>query len=114
MRVQLTATNVTISDFARATIVEQVEAGLARFAPDIVAVHVTISDENGPRGGVDHTCTMELRGRRMETLVARATGVNAMHAAILAARKMDRRVRRALGRAVDHRLVRPAYAWAAE
>lgn len=40
---------------------KSLEAALDRFAPRIADVSLRVSDDNGPRGGVDQTCALAVR-----------------------------------------------------
>ncbi len=80
---------------------------LGRFAPAISSAMVHLSDENGPRGGVDLRCRIRLHGRRLEGLIAEETATSATAAIDGAAEKIGRMVARALDRARTLQVTHP-------
>jgi ribosome-associated translation inhibitor RaiA len=51
---------VELDDEDRALIRQKLGAKLGKFAPSIERVSVRMTDANGPRGGVDHVCTVKV------------------------------------------------------
>ncbi len=89
---------------------EQVERrlqfALRRFGPEVAQVTVRLSDENGPRGGVDKRCHLTVRGPRLNTVVIDERSASAEVAIDLAADRVGRAVARLVDRR-RHRAVRP-------
>lgn len=50
-------------------VTRQVHFHLSRFAREVEQVWVKLSDVNGPRGGVDQRCQVQVRGPRIESTV---------------------------------------------
>jgi len=95
---------VTASD--RQRIQDRIRVALTRFTPLIRGLTVTISDENGLRGGVDKKCRLVVRLHAGSVVVnEQADGVLA--AVTLAAERAARTVARVHHRAVDARQAVP-------
>jgi hypothetical protein len=72
--------------------------GLARVAHRIRTVHLRITDDNGPKGGVDHRCLVEARLRPSGRVHVDARDLDPVSAGTAALRRLARRVRRELDR----------------
>lgn len=72
---------------------------LSRFDRRIQSISVSIEDVNGPRGGIDKRCRIDVRLQRKGRIVVTATAENA-HAAIA---KAAMRVRAVLVRSLERR-----------
>ena len=95
---------VTVSD--RQRIQDRIRVALTRFTPLIRGLTVTVSDENGLRGGVDKKCRLVVRLPAGSVVVnEQADGVLA--AVTLAAERAARTVARVHHRAVDARQAVP-------
>lgn len=71
---------------------------LARFSNRVSQVIALLSDENGPRGGVDQHCRITLAMARGGQLVAEAADVDMLVAVGRAADRMARRLRETVDR----------------
>lgn len=71
---------------------------LGRFAPQIERVTARVGDMNGPRGGVDKQCRIEVKLRGLETVVREARADDLEEAASRAAESVERGVARAVER----------------
>jgi ribosome-associated translation inhibitor RaiA len=71
---------------------------LGRFAPEVERVTARIDDVNGPRGGADKRCRMEVRLRGLGNVLGEACAVDFEAAVAFAAERLGRGVARALGR----------------
>lgn len=71
---------------------------LARFTHTIERVRVTFSDRNGPRGGVDKVCRIEVGAPGGPVIIAAAVGTSVLRALDLAAARASRTTARVLGR----------------
>ena len=73
-----------------------------RFAPRIRSVQVWLEDVNGPRGGMDNRCRIDVemrpRGRFTVSAVANNEYAATAEAAIRARETMDRQIKRARSR----------------
>jgi ribosome hibernation promoting factor len=81
----------------RAHVERRLELALDRYAERVARVRVVVSDVNGPRGGEDKACRVEVRLRGGGAVRAAAADADA-YAAICAA---AHRAARALARAVQ-------------
>jgi ribosome-associated translation inhibitor RaiA len=104
MYVQSKDLQVTASD--RQRIEDRIRLALTRFAPLIHGLSVTVSDENGLRGGIDKTCRLVVRLHAGRVVVnEQASAV--MAAVTQAAERAARSVARVHHRAVDARQAVP-------
>jgi hypothetical protein len=76
---------------------------LGRFGSLVTSVRVSLVDENGPRGGVDKTCRVEVRGPRRLAVVVTDHGEDERTAIGRAAERAGRAFARALERRRDRR-----------
>jgi hypothetical protein len=79
---------------------------MARFGDRIEWVRVTLSDENGPRGGVDKRCRVEAKMTRLAPLQVDVSDAEFAPAVHRAADRLRRRVRTAL--LPRHEMQRPS------
>lgn len=76
----------------------RLEFALSRFGGRIRSVTVRIEDQNGPRGGADERCRLEVCGTRGWRAAAEATDAEAARAVDLAAERIGRTVAREMVR----------------
>lgn len=98
MKIELWTNGVTLDERQEDLVTNRIRFALARFADRISRVTVRMSDENGPRGGIDHRCLVEVGLRPGPTLHVEAQGVDAEASAAIASRRAARRVRDELNR----------------
>lgn len=98
MRIEIRGRGLTTSDGLRARLERRLAFALGRFAPRIGRVRVRLEDVNGPRGGVDKRCRLEIAIHPDLTVVVEEPDPD-LYAAI------DRAAERA-GRAVARELQR--------
>ena len=79
-------------------ITRRLHFALGRFAPEIERVTTRVRDVNGPRGGVDQHCRMEVKLRGLENVMSEARADDAEVAVAFAAEGLGRGVARALER----------------
>ncbi len=60
MRIHVIARNVTVGPFEMELIERCVEFALGRFASQVKKVEVCLDDLNGPRGGIDQRCRIDV------------------------------------------------------
>lgn len=72
------------------SVIEQVTNALQRFSTRITSVNVTLTDENGPRGGIDKQCRVSLVLPPFGQLTASATAENPWAALARAAERVRR------------------------
>lgn len=71
---------------------------LGRFEGRILTVHARVTDQNGPKGGIDQLCRLEVRLRGVAPIFIEERAAGAVEAIDLAAGRAGRAVRRALDR----------------
>ena len=71
---------------------------LGRFGAAVTGVRVSVSDENGPRGGVDKRCRIEVRGPRRLAVVVEDSASDERAAIARAAERAGRAFARELER----------------
>ena len=98
MRIELWTDGVSLDGRQQEIVTNRIRFALARFADRISRVTVRMTDENGPRGGIDHRCLVEVDLRPGPTLHVEAQGVDAEASAAVASRRISRRVRDELTR----------------
>lgn len=76
----------------------RLQFALGRFGSEVAHVTLRLSDENGPRGGVDKRCHLTVRGPNVGTVVIDERHRMAEAALDLAAGRAGRAVARALDR----------------
>ena len=79
----------------------RIDVALGRVDADLRRVHVLVEDLNGPRGGVDKRCTVEVAGSRLGSQVFEERDANAFAAVHRAFEKARRAVVRASARLRD-------------
>ena len=72
---------------------------LGRYQQRLASVQVRLADINGPRGGVDKDCVVEVRGPALAPIIVRERDADLYVAIDRAAERIDRAVARRLGRA---------------
>lgn len=86
MKLDIRARGLELTPTLRDLADRRVRYGLSRFGPVIRAVHVTLADVNGPKGGIDKLCRLRLRISAGSPIVIE---------------QVDERIERALDTAVD-------------
>lgn len=84
---------------------------LGRFAPQVERVTARLGDMNGPRGGMDKRCRIEVKLRGLETVVREARADDLEEAASRAAESVERGVARTVERR-RHKRRRPGVSMA--
>jgi len=93
MNVNILARKVEISRTNKEWIGRRLSFALRRFSERIRRVTVLMEDINGPRGGVDQRCFVEVHLSPSERIVAEATDADAVLAVSRASNRIARRVR---------------------
>ncbi len=79
-------------------VARRIHFALSRFAHAIRAVHVTLADINGPRGGIDKAVRVRILGPRLGSIVVEGTAVDVPEAVDGAIGRAARSTARALDR----------------
>jgi putative sigma-54 modulation protein len=74
MRIHVRAVNLTLDRRAREEVASRLQAALGRLEHRILRVGVRLADQNGPRGGEDISCLVEVRLRPRGMLFIEETG----------------------------------------
>ena len=98
MRIDLRTHGVSLSERQQEILHRRLHFALGRFADRIGRIGVWLTDENGPRGGSEHRCLLEVDLRPGSTVHAEAQGVDVQTAVASAGRRASRRVRDELAR----------------
>ncbi len=112
MKIELRVRGLENVAVLREHIERRMQFALGRFGGEVGSVTVRVSDENGPRGGVDKRCHLTVRGPKVGTVVIDERHMAAEAAVDLAAGRAGRAVARMLERSRD-RLVPRHLVWAA-
>jgi ribosome-associated translation inhibitor RaiA len=104
MKVQIDHDDHIRSSSARGEEIEAiVERSLSRFGESVTSVQVHLSDENGPRFGLeDKRCLIEARVARREPIVVSHRASSVRQAVSGATSKLERSIDQTLGRMRQH------------
>jgi putative sigma-54 modulation protein len=103
MRIRVKAVNIALDGRTRAEIEQRMQVSLGRMERRILRVDVRVADQNGPRGGVDIACLVEVRLRPRGRLFVEETDLDLRGAVNRAADAAATTVSRNLERARDLR-----------
>lgn len=99
LQIEIQAAEFELTDALRAHVQRRLHFALARFEGRVVRVIVRLSDLNGPRGGEDKNCRLQLRLHGLPEFVIEDTEADLYvainRAADRAARQLQRQLRRA-------------------
>ncbi|MFT4702916.1 MAG: putative sigma-54 modulation protein [Bradymonadia bacterium] len=103
MQIEITSTNFPIDAETLEVVESRVHSAFDRFEHDVRRVTVVFEDTNGPKGGVDTRCRVEITGDRLPDVVTHADGVFVGQAASAATKKAGRIVASHLDKLARHR-----------
>jgi putative sigma-54 modulation protein len=98
MKLAIHARHLDLSPEVRDQLQRRLHVALGRLATSIHAVDVTIVDINGPKGGADKQCRIQVRGPSLREIVIEHVGTDVLSTVSLAAERTGRAVARALVR----------------
>ena len=98
MRIAIKSSGLEFTDELRVHTVKRLQFALGRLASRVKRVEVTIVDVNGPRGGLDKSCRIVVRGRSFEDVCVQAIDAVAEAAVSAAAERAGRTVTRKIER----------------
>lgn len=90
MRILCTAKGFALTDGLESQVHQRIRLGLDRFAHLICSVQVLIRDENGPKGGLDKRCTVELELAKGGRIVCKSVSSDACAAIGEAFQRIER------------------------
>ncbi len=99
MQVEIHAHGVVLTKDLRAHVEQRLQFALNRFQERVERVAVHLSDINGPRGGVDQHCHLQLRLHGLPDIVVKDTEADIHVAVDRAAQRCGRTLGRYLRRA---------------
>lgn len=114
MEIQLRSSHIDLDDTLREHVERRLHFSLARFGNHIQRVRVQMLDINGPRGGKDKCCRIEIRMQGTPGVFVEDTDTDLLAAIDRAADRAGRAVARLIERSKDHRERTPAPAEAQE
>lgn len=112
MRIQVRIDQVTASEAVRAHVERAIQSRLRRFSPRIRYATIQIVDINGPRGGVDKTCRIDIRLVPTGSVRIVDTDADMFAAVDRAVDRAERTVSRAIERVRDSERDPPRHAGA--
>ncbi len=92
MNVLIHARDYSVTPALRNYIRRKLGFGVGRFADHIARVNIRLKDTNGPRGGVDQHCRVDVATKSRGTIAAEATEVDIYTAIKVAVARVARRV----------------------
>ena len=107
MRIHVRAVNLALHPRARAEVEHRLQDALGRLEPRLQRVSVRLVDQNGPRGGEDISCLVEVRLRPRGVLYVEETDSDVMAAVGRSAEAARTAITRLRERARDLRRRRP-------
>lgn len=103
MQLRIHSKNIELTQAIRQHIRERLNAALDQHAGRVGQVAVTVSDVNGPRGGIDQLCNVVVRLSNGKTLRHSRKGEDLYANVSLVADKVKRRVGREIAKLRDIR-----------
>jgi putative sigma-54 modulation protein len=98
MRIDVRSKDLEVSELTREYVDHRLGFALRRFDGRITNVRVHLEDVNGPKGGIDKRCRIEVNGERSLQVIVNETQGD-LHAAIdAAADRVGHQVARAIER----------------
>lgn len=98
MNLEVLSRNVSLSPRLKEHIERRMHFALGRFASTVTGAQLTLTDENGPRGGVDKRSLLRIYLRRGEDLRVEARGDELLDLVNRTAERASRVVARAVER----------------
>ena len=111
MKLLVVGERASVSESLHDFITRRLHFVLGRFAPEVERVTARVEDVNGPRGGMDKRCRMEVKLRGMGNVPGEACADDFEAAVAFAAERLGRGVARALERR-SHKKRRPGVSMA--
>jgi len=106
MKLTIRARHLEISPELDDQLRRRLEFALGHLAAAIRAVHVTIVDTNGPKGGHDKQCRIRVRGAWSTEIMIQQTGADVTTTVALAAERAGQAIARSLARRRDVAIAR--------
>ena len=94
--------NISLSEPIESLVRRRLEFALDRFGSQIRRVDVKLADINGPRGGVDKECRVDVTLNRGGQVRAKSTDLHVRDAINRAVHRVGRQLTRRVGKVADH------------
>lgn len=101
MRLGILSRGIALTEAIRQYAQRRLKTALGRYQQALGSVQVRLADVNGPRGGIDKHCVVEIRGPAFEPIIVRERDTDLYAAIDRAADRVDRAVARRLARIRD-------------
>lgn len=98
MHLRIRSEGFTLTHALHEFVHDRLRHALGRFATLVEAVRVRLRDENGPRGGLDKRCQLEVQVKGQRPLVIDERGADLYAAIGRGAQRVERQVARAVVR----------------
>lgn len=98
MRTGIFARGFSLTSPLRDYAERRLRAALGRYRNAVHTVQMRLADINGPRGGVDKSCLVEVNGPALTPVVIRERDADLYHAIDRAALRLDRALARRVSR----------------
>jgi len=98
MKMSILARGIAMTEAIRQYAQRRMTTALGRYRQALGSIYVRLSDVNGPRGGMDKHCVIEVRGAALVPIVIRERDADLYVAIDRAAGRIDRAVARRLAR----------------
>jgi ribosomal subunit interface protein len=109
MRIDMKARGFALTQGLRAHVEQRLQFALNRFQDRLTWVAVRLSDVNGPKGGVDKLCQLQLCVHGLPDIIVKDTEADLYVAVDRAAERAGRMLQRHLRRAHGNFDYRPAW-----
>jgi putative sigma-54 modulation protein len=103
MDVKISGRKLKLDAETRAHVERRLDFALGRFDRRIMGITVRLADLNGPRGGVDKLCRIDLKLRPTGALMIEERGADVFAAVDSAVRRLSHALRRKLERKKDRK-----------
>lgn len=106
MQLEIQARDIELSPALKLHVERRVRFALTRYRDRVTRISVRLSDENGPRGGVDKRCRLHLLLGGLPDIVVEDTEADLYVAVSRSAERAERTLGRQLGRSRASMLAR--------
>lgn len=98
MRLGILARGIAMTEAIREYATRRIRTALGRYQQVLVSAQVRLADVNGPRGGIDKHCVVEVWGPTLAPIIVRERDADLYVAIDRVADRLDRAVARRIGR----------------
>ena len=98
MELSIRGLNFDLTDAILGHVRDRLHEGLSHYAPRLRGVTVRVSDVNGPRGGVDKRCHLEVTAEEVAAVLVEEVDADLRRAVDRAVARLRRQLARTFGR----------------